>query len=44
MRTKNVIVLPYDPKWETDFANIKQELIRAVGDLAICMEDRKSVV
>lgn len=38
MRTKNVIVLPYDPKWKTDFANIKQELIRAVGDLAICME------
>ncbi|MDE6578995.1 MAG: GrpB family protein [Ruminiclostridium sp.] len=38
MRTKNVIVLPYDSKWKTNFENIKRELISAIGDLAICIE------
>lgn len=38
MRTKNVIVLPYDSKWKTDFENIKQELLGAIGDLVICIE------
>lgn len=38
MRTKNVIVLPYDPKWKTDFENIKRELVSAIGDLTICIE------
>lgn len=38
MRTQNVIVLPYDFKWKTDFENIKRELVSAIGDLAICIE------
>ena len=38
MRTKNVVVLPYDPKWKTDFENIKRELVSVIGDLAICIE------
>lgn len=38
MRTKNVIVLPYDFKWKTDFENIKRELVSAIGDLAISIE------
>ncbi len=38
MRTKSVIVLPYDPKWKTDFENIKRELVSAIGGLAICIE------
>ena len=35
---KTVIVLPYDPKWKTDFENIKRELASAIGDLAIRIE------
>ena len=38
MRTKNVVVLPYDPKWKTDFENIKRELVSVIGDLAIRIE------
>ncbi len=38
MRTKSVIVLPYDPEWKTDFENIKQELVSVIGDLAISIE------
>ena len=38
METKNVIVLPYDPKWKNDFENIKQELVNAIGDLIVCIE------
>ncbi len=38
MRTKNVIVLPYDPKWKTDFENIKRELVSVIGDLVVCIE------
>lgn len=38
MRTKNVVVLPYDPKWKTDFENIKRELVSAIGGLAISVE------
>ena len=42
MRTKNVTVLPYDPKWKIDFENIKRELASAIGDLAICIEHVES--
>lgn len=38
MKTKNVIVLPYDPKWKNDFEEIKQELVNAIGDLILCIE------
>ncbi len=38
MRTKNVVVLPYDPKWKTDFEEIRRELVKAIGDLILCVE------
>lgn len=38
MGTKNVIVLPYDPKWKNDFDEIKQELVNAIGDLIVGIE------
>lgn len=38
METKNVIVLPYDPKWKNDFDEIKQELVNAIGDLIVSIE------
>ncbi len=38
MRTKHVIVLPYDKKWQQDFAKIKEELQQALGDIAIAIE------
>lgn len=38
MRSKNVVVLPYDPKWKTDFEKIKRELVKAIGDLTLCIE------
>lgn len=38
MRTKFVTVLPYNEKWKEDFENIKIELIKAIGDIAISIE------
>ena len=38
MATKNVVVLPYDPKWKNDFEEIKQELVNAIGDLIVSIE------
>lgn len=38
MKTKNVIVLPYDPEWKNDFEEIKQEIVNAIGDLIVCIE------
>ena len=38
MGTKNVVVLPYDPKWKNDFEEIKQEIVNAVGDLILRIE------
>lgn len=38
MKNKNVIVLPYNSEWETDFEKIKQELVNAIGNLAVCIE------
>ena len=38
MAAKNVVVLPYDPKWKNDFEEIKQELVNAIGDLIVCIE------
>lgn len=38
MRTKHVVVLPYDEKWKQDFMTIKDELSAALGDIAIAIE------
>ena len=38
MRTKNVIVLPYDSSWKTAFEEIKKEIEVAIGDLIIGIE------
>ena len=38
MRTKKVIVLPYDTAWADDFNAIKRELEDALGELAITVE------
>lgn len=38
MRTLNVVVLPYDKAWKTDFEAIKQEIEAAIGDLILGVE------
>ena len=38
MRTASVIVLPYNPEWETAFGQIRQELEEALGDLILSIE------
>ena len=31
MTTRNIVVLPYDQKWQQDFLDIKKELAEALG-------------
>lgn len=38
MRTKKVMVLPYDRAWKTAFEKIKEELDQAIGDLILGIE------
>ena len=38
MRTRKVIVLPYDKVWKSDFEAIKAEIEEALGDLILCVE------
>jgi GrpB-like predicted nucleotidyltransferase (UPF0157 family) len=38
MRTRKVIVLPYDPAWKDAFFPIQQELEQALGELALAVE------
>ena len=38
MQTKRVTVLPYTPKWKSDFAAIETELEAALGDLILSIE------
>ena len=38
MKTKKVIVLPYDTAWESAFELIKSEIEAALGDLMLCAE------
>lgn len=38
MRTKHVVVLPYDEKWKQDFIDIRSELEEALGEAAISIE------
>ena len=38
MKTKKVIVLPYDEAWKSDFDKIKSEIEEVIGDLIIKIE------
>ena len=38
MKTANVVVVPYDISWRSDFEKIKNELESALGDLAVGVE------
>ena len=38
MQTKKVVVLPYDPKWASDFQQIRDEIEDAVGHLILGIE------
>ena len=38
MRTKKVVVLPYDRAWKSDFEAIRQEIASALGDLILGIE------
>ena len=38
MRTKKVVVLPYDAAWRSDFEKIKKEIEAAVGELIVKIE------
>lgn len=38
MRTRKVIVLPYDKAWKSAFEEIKKEIVCAIGDLIIGIE------
>ncbi|MBR3555845.1 MAG: GrpB family protein [Oscillospiraceae bacterium] len=38
MGTKGVVVLPYDVQWEQAFVSIKDELLKALGPLAVRIE------
>lgn len=38
MKTKKVIVLPYDPQWKQNFETVRQELSQALGHLALGIE------
>ncbi|MBO5645711.1 MAG: GrpB family protein [Clostridia bacterium] len=38
MKTAKVTVVPYDPKWKTDFEAIRTEIASALGDLALAIE------
>ena len=38
MKTKRVTVLPYDPKWRSDFEAIREEIEHAVGNLILGIE------
>lgn len=38
MRTKHIVVLPYDEKWKQDFDEIKSEITETLGPIAIAIE------
>ena len=38
MRTRKVVVLPYDVAWQSAFEKIKGEIEEAIGDLIIGIE------
>ena len=38
MRTKRVVVVPYDEAWETAFKTIKHEIEAVIGDMILGIE------
>ncbi|MGC4441915.1 GrpB family protein, partial [Streptococcus suis] len=38
MRTKDIVVLPYQKEWKEDFQAIARELQIALGELALSIE------
>ena len=38
MQTRSVIVVPYDQKWKSDFAEIRKEIESAIGHLIVGIE------
>ena len=38
MATRHIVVLPYDARWERQFAEIRDELSNALGGLALAIE------
>ncbi len=38
MRTKRLVVMPYDETWKSDFEKIKKELESAIGNLIVGIE------
>ena len=38
MRTRKIVVLPYDAAWKAAFAKIKREIEEAISDLIIGIE------
>jgi GrpB-like predicted nucleotidyltransferase (UPF0157 family) len=38
MKTRKIVVLPYDAAWQSAFAKIKSEIEEAIGDLIIGIE------
>lgn len=38
MKTRHIVVLPYDPQWKAAFEAIRQEIEAAVGDLLLSVE------
>lgn len=38
MRTKDIVVLPYQKEWKEDFQAIARELQEALGELALSIE------
>ncbi|WP_338157039.1 GrpB family protein [Inconstantimicrobium porci] len=38
MRTKHVVVLPYDQKWNDEFNKIKDELLKELNGKVISIE------
>ena len=38
MKTKRVVVVPYDPAWKKTFEEIREEIEAALGELAVAVE------
>ena len=38
MKTKKVVVLPYDEAWQNEFEAIKDEIESAIGDVIVAIE------
>lgn len=38
MKTKKIIVLPYDEAWKSDFEAIRKEIVHAIGELIVGIE------